>query len=346
MTMQTRIRRQRTDAPLVVVVTPVYNGGRYLKRAMESVQAQTYPNLVHIVLDNASTDATPDIIASFADARIPVLRYRNGETLPLQANWNRAFSFLPENAAYANLLCADDLLHAEAIERFVEYAERDEAIQAVFSDGVFADTIRRPKLPAREAAYDGRLIARTIMCGDIGWVPFHHFFVRLSPDMLGEAFCGFDWSQDPYVFMRSALKGKVGYIPEPLVYSRYHAESVTGKAVSTNAVQPHMVGLSLLRHFGAAAFDVGERKRAMSLYRRNMARQQLVYRLTRRSSGADALRRALAEQGVSCTSWHYLRSVVSLASNRIGRLRSSPVEPAMNEDSFLAQSARRSLAAA
>ena len=43
--------------PTVAVVTPVYNGAKFLREAMLSVQAQTYPNLVHFVLDNASPRA-------------------------------------------------------------------------------------------------------------------------------------------------------------------------------------------------------------------------------------------------------------------------------------------------
>ena len=39
--------------PLVAIATPVYNGAEYLADTMACVQAQTYPNLVHCVLDNA-----------------------------------------------------------------------------------------------------------------------------------------------------------------------------------------------------------------------------------------------------------------------------------------------------
>ncbi len=53
--------------PPVAVVTPVLNGEEFLAETMDSVQAQTYPNLVHIVLDNASTDATAQIVEHDGD---------------------------------------------------------------------------------------------------------------------------------------------------------------------------------------------------------------------------------------------------------------------------------------
>ena len=66
-----------TTAPLFVVVTPVYNGAKFIAEAMDAVQAQTYPNVLHIVLDNASTDATPDILKRYSNARVPVVVERN-----------------------------------------------------------------------------------------------------------------------------------------------------------------------------------------------------------------------------------------------------------------------------
>ena len=67
-------------APLVAVVTPVYNGGRYLAETLASVQAQTYPRLIHVVLDNASTDATPELIEQAHGGRVPILARRNPKT--------------------------------------------------------------------------------------------------------------------------------------------------------------------------------------------------------------------------------------------------------------------------
>jgi len=50
--------------PLVTVVTPAHNGADSLAACLESVGAQTYKNWVHLVVDNASTDATRQIAES------------------------------------------------------------------------------------------------------------------------------------------------------------------------------------------------------------------------------------------------------------------------------------------
>src|SRR5574342_740455 len=51
--------------PLVSVVIPVYNGERTIRRAIESIFQQTYPNLEVVVVDDASTDSTAEILRSF-----------------------------------------------------------------------------------------------------------------------------------------------------------------------------------------------------------------------------------------------------------------------------------------
>jgi len=56
----------RTDRPLVSIVTPVLNRARTILGTLESVAAQTYPYLEHIVVDGGSTDGTLEILEGFA----------------------------------------------------------------------------------------------------------------------------------------------------------------------------------------------------------------------------------------------------------------------------------------
>src|SRR5579875_2191601 len=52
---------------LVSVTIVTYNSGRFIKRCLESVLEQKYPNLEVVVIDNASTDGTTDILEQFED---------------------------------------------------------------------------------------------------------------------------------------------------------------------------------------------------------------------------------------------------------------------------------------
>ena len=64
-------------APFVTVVIPTYNCADYLKRALNSVFSQTYQNFEVIVVDNSSTDNTEDVLSSFDDKRLTVIKVNN-----------------------------------------------------------------------------------------------------------------------------------------------------------------------------------------------------------------------------------------------------------------------------
>ena len=67
---------------LVSIITPCYNGGRYLADTIESVLGQTYAHWEMIVVDDGSTDDTPQIAEGYAvrDGRVRVIRQENGGT--------------------------------------------------------------------------------------------------------------------------------------------------------------------------------------------------------------------------------------------------------------------------
>ena len=75
----------RQDFVTVTIVT--YNSGRFIKRCLESILAQRYPNKEIVVIDNASTDGTIDILEQFED-RCRV--YYNEENIGFASAQNQA----------------------------------------------------------------------------------------------------------------------------------------------------------------------------------------------------------------------------------------------------------------
>lgn len=85
--MQRAKAEANSSVPAITVLMPVYNSGRFLREAMDSLLAQTFADFELLIMDNASTDDTPAVIASYRDARI---RYvRNEANLGLPASLNR-----------------------------------------------------------------------------------------------------------------------------------------------------------------------------------------------------------------------------------------------------------------
>ena len=98
-------------SPAVSVCVPAYQAGAHLATAVRSVLAQNFGDFELVVLDNASTDATSDIVRSFVDPRIRLVHNEN--TIPMTANWNRAVELC--RAPLVKLLCADDALRPDCL---------------------------------------------------------------------------------------------------------------------------------------------------------------------------------------------------------------------------------------
>lgn len=64
--------------PLISIILPVYNMADKLPRCIDSLTAQTYPNLEFLFVDDGSTDNSAEVIAHYADSRFRIFRKKNG----------------------------------------------------------------------------------------------------------------------------------------------------------------------------------------------------------------------------------------------------------------------------
>lgn len=98
---------------LVDVFVPVRNGVEYLLEAIKSVLNQTMSNFRLVVVDNNSTDGTPEVIRSFTDSRIQTITHSN--TLSLFENFNSCLSLV--RAPFFCILHADDRFLPDYLEK-------------------------------------------------------------------------------------------------------------------------------------------------------------------------------------------------------------------------------------
>ena len=78
-TMASSIKHQAYSCPLISIIVPVYNSSKYLQRCITSITSQTYTNLEIILVNDGSTDNSPQILDSWAkkDQRIRVIHKKN-----------------------------------------------------------------------------------------------------------------------------------------------------------------------------------------------------------------------------------------------------------------------------
>jgi GT2 family glycosyltransferase len=111
---------------LVSVTLVTYNSGRFIKRCLESVLEQKYPNLEVIIVDNASTDGTVDLLEPFSDrCRI----YYNDRNIGFAAAQNQAISL--SSAEWVLTLNPDVLLLPNFIQNLVDAGNVDPKVGTV-----------------------------------------------------------------------------------------------------------------------------------------------------------------------------------------------------------------------
>lgn len=311
--------------PLVAIVTPVYNGAQYLAETMECVQAQTYPNIVHYVLDNASTDATPDIITRYEGRRVPVISARNETTLPLTDNWNAAVRLIQGRPQYFRLLPADNLIAPDGMEKMVAVGEQHPEVGLIGCQEWSGDILLGSELPRDRDVFDGCSIARSCLFNAIHGFPHSHCLYRVPKGGLPESFFDQEYYGTPLLLIdvdvafRALAQGAYGYVHEPLVTTRLHSGSVTSTEFEPNHLRL-WAELQLIDRWGPAVFGshmdfMRCRRRHLRYYHRRLLMLRLQKRLPLYEKHLEWLRRASAEPTVG----NYLRAVLEWPLVRAAR---------------------------
>lgn len=115
--------------PLVSVVMPVYNGEKYVVEAVESILAQTFTDYEFIVVDDGSTDSTPELLKPYIEQGVIVHRQSKnlGLVEALNTGWRMA------KGAYIAIMHADDVSLPERLSEQVTYLQSHQAVGIIGS---------------------------------------------------------------------------------------------------------------------------------------------------------------------------------------------------------------------
>jgi glycosyltransferase involved in cell wall biosynthesis len=108
---------------------PAYNAALYLREAVDSVLKQTCTDFELIVVDDASTDETATILASYDDPRIRVHRFASNGGVSRARNMGLEMA----RGEYVALQDADDLSYPERLEKQILYLDSHPQVAAVGS---------------------------------------------------------------------------------------------------------------------------------------------------------------------------------------------------------------------
>lgn len=219
-------------APTVTVLVPVYNAEAYLQEALASIAAQTFSDLEILVIDDGSTDSSPQLLADFAlhDWRLRVLRQNNaGISAALNAGLAAA------RGEFIVRMDADDVMLPLRVQAQVEFLRAHPALgfcacdmNMIDSAGrVFSSYQPRPRsLPDLQQMIASRLP-----------IVYTHPTVTCRAAALrsvGGYDRDFEPCEDMELFSRLLLAGHSGVVlPDLLMHYRVHGASISGSKIAT-----------------------------------------------------------------------------------------------------------------
>ncbi|MEI5583432.1 MULTISPECIES: glycosyltransferase family 2 protein [unclassified Agromyces] len=222
---------ETTSPPLVTALVPTYNGARFIERTLESLAAQTWPNLEILIGDDRSTDDTLEVVRRFA------ARHPNTRILERDSNlgWLRNSNDLMSRARGELMFFAfhDDVVAPAYVERLAGALAANERAVLAFSDMEVHELDGRIEQHRfddleglRTPMERGRVMVRRPGCW---WVPNRGLFRAsgfravggIHPNDLGEYSADWTW------LLGLSLVGEFVRVPEVLCTKYYQSSSLS-----------------------------------------------------------------------------------------------------------------------
>jgi len=225
--------------PAVSVLMPVRNGERWLEQSLSSIAQQTVRDFEFLVVDNGSTDRTPQILARACagDGRFVALSEPRRGIVPA-LNTGLAAARAPLIAR----LDADDMAMPNRLERQIDFMTRQPDVGLL---GSWADVIdtRGKVYGHRRPATDHDDLVRILKFSN----PFIHPAVMFRTGLvrrLGGYRAAFEVSEDYDLWLRMGEVTVLANLPEPLVFYRLHAGNLMFRKVVRQSFSVHLAQCS------------------------------------------------------------------------------------------------------
>ena len=211
--------------PRITVVIPVYNRERFVREAIESILRQSYPDFELLVIDDGSSDGTSEVVCSYSDERVRLVRHEKNLGIPQTRNDGVRHA----RGDYIAFLDSDDAAYPVRLERQLafldshpDYAAVGAWVSWMSADGCLISRVKRKPVSWREIA-----ALRLLQSGVENTASMARTSI-LRDHRHNEAY---DVASDYELWARIAARHKLSNLPEVLVRRRLHSGQITNQKV-------------------------------------------------------------------------------------------------------------------
>lgn len=263
---------------LVSIITPCYNGEKYLKKYFNSILEQTYPYIELIFINDGSTDNTENIV----DEYIPLLEKKGIKTTIIsQNNLGQAAALNKGLEIFEGEFLiwpdSDDQLTSNSIKEKVEFLKKNPGYDMVRSNGIYYNVTTRQKRKIsnsendfKEDIFEDLLLLKTYGCCGCYMIK-SSLFKKIYPNKkIFESKYGQNWQ----ILVPAASRTKCGYIDKELYIVTEHEDSHSRN--SKISVFDRWDGFTEILE-NCIEHSVCDKQKMVKKVRRNNARQQFYY---------------------------------------------------------------------
>lgn len=220
-----------SSRPLVSIIMPAYNCERFIEKAIDSVQKQTYTNWELIVINDSSKDATYEMVQRKANYDDRIHLYDNEQNMGVSKTRNRGVSIAKGD--WIAFLDSDDIWEARKLEKQISLIENNENVAICFTGSAFINEEGEPAnyilhVP-ENVTYKELLKQNVISCSSVLLRKKYYLKYKMPDGDLHEDFA---------LWLMILREEKKAYgIDEPLLVYRIYANSKSGNKIHAAKMQ-------------------------------------------------------------------------------------------------------------
>lgn len=273
----------------VSVIMPAFNAEMFIAESIQSVLSQSYKNLELIVVDDGSSDSTVSIVKSFlaSDARIKLIIQKNSGRPSIARNKG----ILSSTGEYISFLDSDDLWHYDRVKKMVEGIDLHDDWVATFHDLKLIDAAGNDleQIYLADINFLSRAQPYIVQFKDNFWecdklfykfmslnfAAIHTQSIMIARNRLPKDFIKFDQSfticEDTDLWIRIAMKGKIGFLNQILSSYRQHALSITRNQIQfvSQTIAFHEHNLCRIKN-GLSQPEINQYRKKIANYMRTL----------------------------------------------------------------------------